>query len=458
MYPLYATVLAAAGDPAELAPAVVGRLADWLSDAGLGAVDLSCDGSASLRNLAVSWRADEGGQVEIAHALSAARGSATTTRVHLAAERRKIRVVVTVERRQRGHPRPPELDDVPAVVTDLLGTGWFGDGGVALRGTATVVGVDGVGALVDDLHAPDRRYPVLVLSEPPDSPHSLHRRAERMLTGLAHLRVLDTGASWKLSDAVGRHHSCFGGAARVYWRMADDSRPDDNPYWPLDTLRVDQDRIFQWLRHRLTAAVAATLPDVGPVTRARGEVDVAEVPAGSRAGWDALHDRIATLERDLQAAEVALEAVGEDREFAIVGEAVAAATRAFPELVWLPEAQSSADASPYRNPDRVFGALGALAEAAARWRRDALPGGFVAFFAQAGIRYGMDVSEVARGRWPGDYRRRWDGRDVWLGPHLKLGSGPPANHCRIYWYADAESRQVVVGHVGVHLTDTATDG
>ena len=65
------------------------------------------------------------------------------------------------------------------------------------------------------------------------------------------------------------------------------------------------------------------------------------------------------------------------------------------------------------------------------------PEGFGQSLGQAanelGLNWRADVSELARGRWPEHYRFSHDGHDLWMGPHVALGSGSGANNiARIY--------------------------
>ena len=62
-----------------------------------------------------------------------------------------------------------------------------------------------------------------------------------------------------------------------------------------------------------------------------------------------------------------------------------------------------------------------------------------------------DVSDPARQKFPADYQRRYDGRMVQLGPHVRRSG---RQLLRIYCYLDAVHRVVVVGHVGGHLGDS----
>ena len=87
-----------------------------------------------------------------------------------------------------------------------------------------------------------------------------------------------------------------------------------------------------------------------------------------------------------------------------------------------------------------------------RLGRRPAPGADFAVEARArGLDWARDVSEPARQKFPADYQRRYDGRMVQLGPHVRRTG---RQLLRIYCYLDAARRVVVVGHVGGHLGDS----
>ncbi len=137
-----------------------------------------------------------------------------------------------------------------------------------------------------------------------------------------------------------------------------------------------------------------------------------------------------------------------------VSDAVARAAAVTSRLVFLSEAVDSAAESQYPRPQQVFDDLLALEHVAQRWGADDLPGGFKkAFSATVGSAYRSDVSSTALHKYASDYERHYRGQRVKLGPHIARGVGAPATILRIYWYADAEHRVLVVGHIGCKLRD-----
>ena len=68
-----------------------------------------------------------------------------------------------------------------------------------------------------------------------------------------------------------------------------------------------------------------------------------------------------------------------------------------------------------------------------------------------GLDWARDVSEPARQKFPAHYQRRYEGRTIELGPHVRRTG---RQLLRIDRYLDPARRVVVVGHVGGHLGDS----
>jgi hypothetical protein len=154
-----------------------------------------------------------------------------------------------------------------------------------------------------------------------------------------------------------------------------------------------------------------------------------------------------------------------------VVDAVSAAAKECPHLVFLPEAFSSAQQSEYENPDQVYHDLVALDNVAARWDNDDLPQGWDRAFVEVGIggAYRSGISFTAGSQFRSDYMRSYRGSPILLESHIRRGTGSPARILRIYWYRDDDyqgERRVdrtgrairkvfVVGHVGRKLRDVS---
>lgn len=474
MYTRHAAALRFNGEVDWSWSLVMSTLREWL--VGLGCPEGEClisDGSHQVRDVSAAWLVG-GGALEVEVEVGAPSDYIQTV-VHVMRERRKVRVVVVERCRVTGGDlRPIESSPPPYVLVELLNGARAVDGDIQVQAVSQVIDAEAVGDLVAELCDRARRLPIVVVSDLHGESFVDAGALARSLAGQAHVRRLQGGAaSRELSARVGDHRSTYGGAMRIYWPGFHEHCPQhEHRYVTGEALRSASDRIVAALRAELTSMVAARLPSQGPVRRQRGTSapHAAEVaPGEASAEWlrwaDGLLTRLASTQAELEETRDALD----DAEATIaqlssaqetVPTMLAAVEQAVdaggPEVVYLREAFDSATASPYRRPERARAALFALNDAAKRLATDALDGGFVTFFNQAGIRYASDVSATARGKWPHEYRRTWRGREIWLGPHLKLGSGSPENHCRIYFHVDHESRRIVIGHVGRHLTDTMT--
>jgi hypothetical protein len=137
-----------------------------------------------------------------------------------------------------------------------------------------------------------------------------------------------------------------------------------------------------------------------------------------------------------------------------------AATRAT-HLVFARRAFASAEASPFRRPQLVLDTLLRLDRLAARY---ADPAGMGKPLLDAAEEEGLsgwvpDISATAAERYRAEYTFTHEGRELLLGPHVRLGTGSGAGSiARIYLTAhpgdDELPRGLIVGHVGRKLRDT----
>lgn len=98
-----------------------------------------------------------------------------------------------------------------------------------------------VDKLVSFLCAPDRRLPVVLVSQAKNPALGQNgylldgRELASALAGSAHVMVIDWDATYELSRVVGDEWSCFGGAVRIYWPSSIDFEADDPYEHPLYT-------------------------------------------------------------------------------------------------------------------------------------------------------------------------------------------------------------------------------
>ena len=342
------------------------------------------------------------------------------------------------------------------------------------------------------------------------------RLADRLL-GLAHVVGVLPEATYAVSDAVTPTRSAFGGAIRLYWPgFTAEADPYAHPLWMPPTLqRLGPDVFLDQLVARVgrIAAISIGVPALEArlrkeasqreITRRRAETarqieDLkAEATEARTAGvdqetWDAftrefeqLEQRTNQLEeqnlelqiqldeeredrsRAEEQARVAWRAIGEstradgaspvegvpDEAPCSVDHAVRIAEARTPNLVFLPEAHTSAERSQYRNYGTVLDDLLLLEDIAGAWKADALDGNFHTAFTRRTGAYRSHISDSARNQYRGDYQRAYKGGTIMLGPHLGHDVGPPSEILRIYWYADSDERVFVIGHVGRKLRD-----
>jgi hypothetical protein len=134
-------------------------------------------------------------------------------------------------------------------------------------------------------------------------------------------------------------------------------------------------------------------------------------------------------------------------------EALSRARTSCPHLSFLPEAESSAAASPFWRPDDVLRAVEELDDVVRRWRAGELAAGVHQALKEAPVSYASDISATAKGKYGGYYVVSYQGGNVMLGPHLKFGKKSPERCARVYWFVDHEAKTFVIGHFGRHLPD-----
>lgn len=92
-----------------------------------------------------------------------------------------------------------------------------------------LLGAEGARRLVEEIRSPSRKLPLVVVSQDDDGniiwPH-LDDYIAADLAGLAKIFRIDDEATWALSEQVGKLHSCYGGAVRLYWPSRGDEKTD----------------------------------------------------------------------------------------------------------------------------------------------------------------------------------------------------------------------------------------
>jgi hypothetical protein len=168
--------------------------------------------------------------------------------------------------------RPPVGFDLfrPGLVPALLDGLEVTLDGRRLPTTPTTIARAGVADLVALLERPDRVLPVVVVSPVPETRRPLIdvSRTANVLAGLAHVMVIDDPqTTYALTNTVGKHHSVFEGAVRMYWpgweRAGD---PFAHPLWLAGALRADglHSRLPNELLRIVAAVAAMRVPEPSP--------------------------------------------------------------------------------------------------------------------------------------------------------------------------------------------------
>jgi hypothetical protein len=132
------------------------------------------------------------------------------------------------------------------------------------------------------------------------------------------------------------------------------------------------------------------------------------------------------------------------------------------KLVLLPSAAKAARESPFKNIPLAYKALEYLVRQYVPMRtRDKDDLAPYQASQQALAELGLELSAVGTAlddrRYKQEYRRQYEGQDIWLDQHLKAGVGfDPAALFRLYFWYDADAAKVVVGHMPTHLTNRTT--
>lgn len=189
---------------------------------------------------------------------------------------------------------PVEFDPrCPKVVRSLLEIPgrWF-HGTTQLKRASRLVGFESGEELVAEIADPSRSVPIVIISELDGEPAlpQLDEKVAYDLVGLANVFVVDSDASWALTDHFGREFACFGGAIRVYWpRFSVDDDPFKHPLWTATRLRATEltptdmrERLRRQLRSRLFRVAALSVvrpPAIDEIRNAASRRILGEVQA-----------------------------------------------------------------------------------------------------------------------------------------------------------------------------------
>ncbi|WP_200227264.1 hypothetical protein [Rubrivivax gelatinosus] len=366
---------------------------------------------------------------------------------------------------------------------------------------------DKVEELLDELIAPDRAYPVLVVSRRNGSNDALvdPQRLASSIAGVGKLYELaDKWAAFKLAEEVGRELSCFDGAMRLYWPgFTVESDPYAHPLWLAKVLADEPSAVRATGQVARSIFEAASFRFAEPTNvsslRHTAEREARAAYWGAAADSEdidkllndlyALQDKLAATEKineelteeceTLRSNAMALaspsawqqelpsastsastSALTVGAPLKCVLDALHAARETAPHLHFTNTAFESAKESPYRQPDRVVQALDAINEVAAIWVKSLEIGTSVGslrqHFKDRGFNYSDDVSRTSVGKWADEYSTTYEGNEYDIAPHITIGAKQADTCLSIHWAWDKDRKKALVAHVGRHKTNTKT--
>lgn len=215
-------------------------------------------------------------------------GQIFTTQVTATASQDRLRIHCTLSVANAATVVAPMPVDprCPSILRTVLSTSndWQLNGWPISAGNPTPQnGKAGGIALADQIRALARSLPLVVVSEIegeqlwPD----LAKELAFDLAGLAQVVTIDDDATWALSDEVGKLHSCYRGAVRLYWpprKRADETLHFSSTVWTASELiSNDQDgkglnRLRAALRRTLMSTAALSIPSPAAAREIEAEV------------------------------------------------------------------------------------------------------------------------------------------------------------------------------------------
>lgn len=378
--------------------------------------------------------------------------------------------------------------------------------GVNLQLAPQAIGSDDFPSFVRyELFDPHRDYPVLLLTPTAEDKYVVSPEAfGREFVGIAKTYYARSASStFVLTDELGRKDlSCFHGAMRLYMPgFSRESRPANHPLLLPRRLALPSERLR--LAQVLTTVTVSSYAEEPFVAELRDERAVAQDTKrtallssleGAKkealdgndfrqlaelysqqnsqllAEVDRLRDALEDANHKVTALQYALaqrtvEPAASDFSAvafppADVADAVEQADTLFPDdLLILPSALRSAEASPYRNPAEVAMALAELAKLAQALRSGSLGKKLQDYLSERGLDYGGGLSPTTSKKLRQQYRSADNDREYSWEEHIRIGGGSydPADSLRIYFNSrERPNGRIVIGHVGRHLDVMST--
>lgn len=266
----------------------------WLKNKGAHDTDASSgefqsltkDGSGSFNRVKIEGLSGRMESVKLEEFTRA--GQIFTTQLTAIASQDRLRIHCTLAVANAATVVAPMPVDprCPSILRTFLSSsndwhlnGWPVSSGKPMPRSGTAGGV----TLASQIRDTARSLPFVVVSEIEGEQlwPNLSNKLAFDLAGLAQVVTIDDDATWALSDEVGKLHSCYRGAVRLYWpprKRADDSLHLNSTVWTASELiSNDQDgkglsRLRAALRSRLMATAALSIPFPSAAREIEGEV------------------------------------------------------------------------------------------------------------------------------------------------------------------------------------------
>ena len=352
-----------------------------------------------------------------------------------------------------------------------------------------------VGELEKLIKAPQRRLPVIVVSELHGETLAgdIHERISADTCGLAHTCRLSNDASWELTSSLGKEWSCYNGAIRLFWpfRVNRDD-PRAHPLWTIDRLlwktgdeTKARDRFRGELNERLIEAStfvaddpsfarfeAAKVHSASKILRASAEGDFTAIADSYATENDALRTsletqlrEIETLKQNVESLTIALrsgQSVSSQQDAQesppeSVSEAVQTArkklsqTIAFSEEVDEQLKSLNTAAGP---PDKILRYLLTLGELARTLNEKSILGRSIPIWLrEQGVDCSVESETIKKSK--GAKRKRTfpiNGKEVHCEYHVKPSDGVHPDLCvRIYFTVSDQTPRIRIGYIGRHF-------
>lgn len=358
-----------------------------------------------------------------------------------------------------------------------------------------VVNTEEVGELERLIKAPQRRLPVIVVSELHGETLAgdIHEKISADTCGLAHTCRLTGDASWELTNSLGKEWCCYNGAIRLFWPFrANRDDPRAHPLWTMDRLlwRTDdearaRDRFREELNERLIEAStfvaddpafarfeAAKVHSASELSRASAEGDfkaIADSYASEndtlRASYEMQLREIETLKQNVESLTIALRSgqsvasqqVAQESPPESVAEAVRTArnklsqTVAFSDEVDEQLKTLNTTAGP---PDKILRYLLTLGDLALTLNEKGTLGRSIPIWLRdEGVDCSVESDTIKKSK--AAKRQRTfpiNGQDVRCEYHAKPSDGVHPDLCvRIYFTVSDQSPKVRIGYIGRHF-------